>query len=125
MFQLQKYTLSKSLNNATDKLVNHFQKVNGFKDLEHDLVNFVQSKTKSDRYQKLTKELLEANKADKQIMDKFTKYSNLEKAGKGIKALKGLVAFATIYRYISPVLVTPFANKLGEMYLNSRKREDD
>lgn len=39
----------------------------------------------------------------------------------GIKAAKSIVIFSTVYRFISPVLVTPIANKIGNYVEASRK----
>ena len=35
---------------------------------------------------------------------------------KGIRVLASLLIFTTIYRYVSPVLITPIANKIGDWY---------
>ena len=40
----------------------------------------------------------------------------------GIKAASALMIFSTVYRYLSPVLVTPIANKIGAM-VNAKHAE--
>jgi len=40
---------------------------------------------------------------------------------KGVRTLISLAIFAMIYRYIAPVLITPFANKIGEHMNDKRK----
>ena len=40
---------------------------------------------------------------------------------KGIRVLASLLIFTTIYRYISPVLITPIANKIGDWYNDRRE----
>lgn len=47
---------------------------------------------------------------------------NLAKYTKGIDIARSVIVFGTIYRFISPVFVTPIANKLGDM-LQQRKIE--
>lgn len=41
---------------------------------------------------------------------------------KGIRVLASLLIFTTVYRYVSPVLITPVANKIGDWY-NERRAE--
>ncbi len=48
--------------------------------------------------------------------------SAVAKAAKGIPVLASLTVFTFIYRYFTPVAVTPVANKIGE-YINNRKAE--
>ena len=67
--------------------------------------------------------------ANKQI-DKFIQRFQAANYGKGaaklseyaggVKAAASMMIFGTVYRYLSPVLVTPIANKLGNM-LQERK----
>ncbi|MGN1153643.1 MAG: hypothetical protein ACI4S3_06410, partial [Candidatus Gastranaerophilaceae bacterium] len=40
---------------------------------------------------------------------------------KGVGTLARLASFTLIYRYLTPVLVTPIANKIGDKYLSSKK----
>lgn len=42
----------------------------------------------------------------------------LSEKTKGIRVLASLLIFTTIYRYVSPVLITPIANKIGDWYNN-------
>ncbi len=46
---------------------------------------------------------------------------NLAKKIKGMGVLKSLLVFGTIYRFISPVAVTPVANWIGDKYLSHKK----
>ena len=40
---------------------------------------------------------------------------------KGVRALAALAVFTLIYRYATPVLITPIANKIGDK-LNERSK---
>ena len=50
---------------------------------------------------------------------------NLSKKMKGIRTLASITVFAIIYRYLTPVLITPFANKLGDKWNASRKAKKE
>ena len=39
---------------------------------------------------------------------------------KGIRTLASITIFAIIYRYLTPVLITPFANKIGDKWNASK-----
>ncbi len=49
--------------------------------------------------------------------------SALESKLRGMGVLKKLIIFGTVYRFIVPVAVTPFANKLGEKLAQRNKTE--
>ena len=48
----------------------------------------------------------------------------LNKRLTGMDIAKKLFIFATVYRYLAPVIVTPIANRLGEKYLNYKKAKE-
>ena len=62
------------------------------------------------------------NELVKPIIHKYREVNsakpNLPSAVKGLEMAKGLLIFSMMYRYVSPVLVTPFANKAGN-WLNN------
>ena len=43
-------------------------------------------------------------------------YQNLGKKAKGVRVLASLAVFTLIYRYATPVLITPVANKIGDWW---------
>ncbi len=47
----------------------------------------------------------------------------LGKKMKGVRTLAKLASFTLIYRYLSPVLVTPVANKLGDKFFSKKNDE--
>jgi hypothetical protein len=57
------------------------------------------------------------NNITKNIIDKFKLVNkgaeNLEKQAKGIDIAKKIIIFDVVYRFIAPVIVTPFANYFG------------
>lgn len=48
--------------------------------------------------------------------------AGLGKKVKGVRVLASLAVFTVIYRYLTPVLVTPFANRIGDK-LNAKRAE--
>ena len=82
------------------------------------LNNFV--KNKEYRYSGLQrqKRVLEEAKTGKPYTEAQLK--TLSDKIKGIRVLASLLIFTTVYRYVSPVLITPFANKIGDWY-NERR----
>ena len=51
-----------------------------------------------------------------------------DKLGKNIKAvgtLARLLSFSLIYRYVTPVLVTPIANKIGDKHIANKKAKEE
>lgn len=71
-----------------------------------------------------------ANKKIDKFAEKFmaANMNTVKDAGKmgslisGIKAASSLMIFSTVYRYLSPVLVTPIANKIGAI-INAKHAE--
>lgn len=47
--------------------------------------------------------------------------TNLEAKLRGMGVLKKLVVFGTVYRFLSPVLVTPFANMIGDKFVSRKE----
>ena len=82
------------------------------------LNNFV--KDNEYRYTGLQKQkrVLEEAKTGKPYTEEQLKA--LSEKTKGIRVLASLLIFTTVYRYISPVLITPFANKIGDWYNDRR-----
>ena len=60
-------------------------------------------------------------KGDKKLADELMK--SLSDKVKGVRALASLAVFTIIYRYATPVLITPFANKIGNK-LNERNKAE-
>ena len=82
------------------------------------LNNFV--KNKEYRYSGLQrqKRVIEEAKTGKPYTEEQLK--TLTDKIKGIRVLASLLIFTTVYRYVSPVLITPFANKIGDWYNDRR-----
>lgn len=57
-------------------------------------------------------------------LEKEAAVKKLSQRLKGFRTLMGIVTFAMMYRYISPVLVTPLSNKLGRK-LNAKIKEKE
>lgn len=55
-------------------------------------------------------------------VEKGLKNDNLTGKLKGLDALKSLIVFGTVYRFIGPVAVTPFANMIGNMLFNAEPK---
>lgn len=55
---------------------------------------------------------------------KKVKNAALETDLKGLDVLKSLVVFGTIYRFVSPVAVTPIANWVGDKFFSSKNTKD-
>ena len=77
-------------------------------------------KNKEYRYSGLQrqKRVIEETKTGKPYTEEQLK--TLSDKIKGIRVLASLLIFTTVYRYVSPVLITPFANKLGDWYNDRR-----
>ena len=70
-----------------------------------------------------------ANKKVDKVIEKF-QAANMGKGAEklaeyagGIKAAASMMIFGTVYRYISPVLVTPIANKLGNIVADRKAQK--
>lgn len=69
------------------------------------------------------------------IMDNFTKtfekqnekldLDTLVKCKNGIKLLKSIVIFTTIYRFVGPVVMSPFANKISGYFQNKADAKNE
>lgn len=57
-------------------------------------------------------------------LEKGLKNETLTGKLKGLDALKSLIVFGTVYRFIGPVAVTPFANMIGNRLFYSAKQEN-
>ena len=94
------------MSNLYDNLLKRYENNPGIKD---KLVN-------PEKYIEKYKEL-----KDSVSIEKFQKYKNLKNINKrmnnrmtGIRLLGPIVIFTTIYRFVGPVIVTPFANWISE-----------
>ena len=59
-------------------------------------------------------------KGNKDNAEKILK--SLNKKVAGVRTLASLAVFTIIYRYATPVLITPIANKIGDR-INAKKEE--
>jgi len=83
------------------------------------LDNFV--KNKEYRYTGLQRQKRVLAKAEgKPLPDDAEQKRILSQKIKGIRDLASLTIFTTVYRYVSPVLITPFANMIGDWYNDMR-----
>lgn len=48
-----------------------------------------------------------------------------DKISRGIGALKTIVIFGIIYRYLGPVIITPIANKLSSKFFSEKKEQNN
>ena len=60
----------------------------------------------------------------KEINPDSIKLEKLNTRLKGMDVAKKLFIFATVYRYIAPILVTPLANRIGDRYLQYKKAKE-
>lgn len=51
--------------------------------------------------------------------------TSLESKLKGMGVLKKLIVFGTVYRFLAPVAVTPFATMIGNKLASGNKKQDD
>lgn len=61
---------------------------------------------------------------EEEIAPDMLKMDALKRRLIGLDIAKKLFIFATVYRYIAPILVTPIANRLGERYLQYKKEKE-
>ncbi|MBP3925171.1 hypothetical protein J6E39_08025 [bacterium] len=66
-------------------------------------------------------DMLYGNKLYKNMIEKDQ--SMLNTKVKGFSAVKSMIVFGLVYRYLVPVVVTKPANKLCEMYLENKKKK--
>ena len=57
-----------------------------------------------------------------QYIEENLSNASLESKIRGMGVLKKLIVFGTVYRFLSPVLVTPIATKIGNMI--AAKKQD-
>lgn len=68
--------------------------------------------------------LLKAKKAgDQAAISKFEEM--VSKNAKGVRVLASLATFTMIYRYLTPVLITPIANKIGDKVNEKQKAKKE
>ncbi len=78
-------------------------------------------KRKGYRLAGLTEHNIDIARLEKKDLKKIEKeVESLGKKSKGLRTLSSITIFALIYRYLTPVLMTPAANKLGDK-LNAKK----
>ena len=59
------------------------------------------------------------------IYDSSAARAEADKILPGINKLKVLVVFGLIYRYLSPVVFTPIANRLSEKFFNKKEQSKE
>ena len=87
--------------------------------VDHLLRNF--NKNMEYRYSGLMRQKMVSGALSQQECEKLTK--SLGTKLKCFGALMGLATFTTIYRYATPVIITPIANKIGEHFNKKRKEK--
>lgn len=101
-----------------------------FLDEKDKMAEFIQKNKEIRKFNKTASK--DAKKDMLKVMDYVKKEINpdsikLEKLNtrlKGMDVAKKLFIFATVYRYIAPILVTPLANRIGDRYLQYKKAKD-
>ena len=69
-------------------------------------------------------EYLETYVKEKELSISDDQLSTLSNRIKGMDLLKKMIVFGAVYRFLVPVLVTPFANKFGEYMIQKRKAKE-
>lgn len=87
--------------------------------VDHLLKDF--NKKMEYRYSGLMRQKMASGALSQQECEKLSK--SLGSKLKLFGALMGLVTFTTIYRYATPVVITPIANKIGEHFNKKRKEK--
>ena len=101
-----------------------------FLDEKDKMAEFIQKNKEIRKFNKTASK--DAKKDMLKVMDYVKKEINpdsikLEKLNtrlKGMDVAKKLFIFATVYRYIAPILVTPMANRIGDRYLQYKKAKE-
>lgn len=60
----------------------------------------------------------------KNAIKKFMKIDKIDNCAKGISKIKTVIIFATIYRFIGPVIMNPIANKISGHFQNKAKANE-
>ena len=117
------YIFDNALDSAWDKKVNikFARRFLGVPDLAKEFENYNESFKKAC-------ELAGEKFKPKSVLDffqdkKYPEYNNktlLSKIG-GLNILKSLVVFGTVYRFLSPVAVTPIANMIGDWFFTPKE----
>jgi hypothetical protein len=121
------YTVDKSLNKWWDKLTGKYAKA------ETKNPNLVDDLAKLNKNAKalFEQEIKDGirSKDTKFIPKKLDEYvaeimpeTNIAQRIKGMGILKKLLVFGVMYRFLSPVLVTPFANMIGNKFFSPEAR---
>ncbi len=79
-------------------------------------------KEKGYRFTGLQKHLIAKAKAEGKDVAELER--SLGQRIKGVRILAGLATFTLIYRYLTPVLITPVANKIGDWLTAKGKKEE-
>lgn len=128
---LGSYVVDRSLDNWWEKItVKYAQKQTGNKNLGK-LIEEANQEIISKAEKNLGKSWKNMTKKERPQLVNTLKYieenlpnTGLESRLRGMGVLKKLIIFGSIYRFIVPVAVTPFANKLGEKLANRNKKAD-
>ncbi len=82
------------------------------------------TKNKEYRYSGWKEREIEIAKIEKKSIDIAEAQKELGNKLKGVRLLASLATFTLIYRYATPVIITPFANWIGDI-VNTKKAEKD
>lgn len=123
------YTIDSSLDSKWEKFtVKYAQKQTGDPEFANKikLINDEKIKKAEEKFGKPWKKIPKKQRpklttALQYIEDNLSNAS-LESKIRGMGVLKKLVVFGTVYRFLSPVLVTPIATKIGNMMAANKKQ---
>lgn len=76
-------------------------------------------------YSGLLEHTADIAKYEGRIADSEKIYKGLGEKLKGVRILATLATFTLIYRYATPVIITPIANKIGEMVNNKKHKHQN
>lgn len=83
------------------------------------LCSYSFDKSLGDKFNEFIKNYFEKNKD----FYKNLSPADIEKTRTGLNKLKSLVIVTFVYRYLGPVLVTPFANKISSKFFDGKVKE--
>ncbi len=137
---LGSYLVDSKLDNSWEKLTRKYLRASNYDKVVDDLEKInLDEKVKNEKLlkagtpkkklsttnaAKYLKQLVAADeKAHAGVKDFKSSYATIASRVNGMGTLKKLLVFGTIYRFISPVAVTPIANAIGNKYIY--KEEDN
>lgn len=121
--------IKEKLNNTSKLIDEHFEKLIG---KQGKLKTFQMTKEELNKNKNSVSEIIKSSKTSDEVKQKIqSNFGKLYERAKarnladntisGINKLKVLVIFGTVYRFVSPVLFTPVANKLSSKFFPSKK----